>query len=424
MQGQYIYSQLLNDPNGTIQKLLQNAKTQELDGAQNIIELMDKQFTQFENTIKTQLSNIRQKILQIKLACSQVSCGILNYLRINDFVQQIQAVRCLDNHSGTKEFQQLEELLTFISLNIEKSHQHINQQILDSQIQIIQNLQNQITKLSQESDKFFKAQIEYLKQLNKDQVPQNIQTVQNIEICPELKDFPQINDLISDGSRVEYQLIYQGTKHGLNCKAYWNHCSGQQDLLTILVSQNGNIFGGYSPCQIIKTFNSHLQDKTLKSFLFFYNKKQIFRIKKQQAHLAIFCNSSKGPTYGHFDLEIESDFNKGSSNLGQCYDISSYNIPDPKTYLFGDIKPSIKELQSLQSELQMILYLIILLNNYLNGRVRMNFINCYSSQSIIIFNILSIINFKKWKQDHEINENKFFKSNLVSQKHKEFQYVL
>lgn len=46
-----------------------------------------------------------------------------------------------------------------------------------------------------------------------------------------------------------------------------------------MTSKNGNKFGGYSPCIINNGLNAYVQDPTMKSFLFQYNKKEIYKLK-------------------------------------------------------------------------------------------------------------------------------------------------
>ena len=55
-----------------------------------------------------------------------------------------------------------------------------------------------------------------------------------------------------------------------------------------MTTKNGNKFGGYSPGIIDSGLNNYVQDPTLKSFLFQYNKKEIYKLK-YSTH-AIYCN--------------------------------------------------------------------------------------------------------------------------------------
>lgn len=111
-----------------------------------------------------------------------------------------------------------------------------------------------------------------------------------------------------------------------------------------MTSKNGYKFGGYSPCITNIDLASYVEDPTMKSFLFQYNKKEIYKIKYSKN--AIYCKSEFGPTFGGgYDLYIGEDFsNKGySKGLGHSYDISNYKIADKSTHLFGGTTPQLQE---------------------------------------------------------------------------------
>lgn len=70
-----------------------------------------------------------------------------------------------------------------------------------------------------------------------------------------------------------------------------------------MTSKNGFKFGGYSPCIINFEPASYVDDPTMKSFLFQYNKKEIY--KQKNPKYAVYCKYEYGPTYGDgYDLYI------------------------------------------------------------------------------------------------------------------------
>ena len=76
----------------------------------------------------------------------------------------------------------------------------------------------------------------------------------------------------------------------------------------------------------------------MKSFIFNYDKKEIYNLKNKG--YAIYCSADYGPTFGGgHDFIISNDFNGGYSKLGYSYDISKYNVTDKTTHLFGEKKP-------------------------------------------------------------------------------------
>ncbi|KAM3144846.1 hypothetical protein pb186bvf_003155 [Paramecium bursaria] len=86
---------------------------------------------------------------------------------------------------------------------------------------------------------------------------------------------------ISEGKDISYQLLYQGSRDGFNLKQYYSKCQNQSHLLTIITTKNGNKFGGYSPSQLMNKFGKEA-DPQLKSFLFQYNKQQIYKLKNSK----------------------------------------------------------------------------------------------------------------------------------------------
>ena len=44
----------------------------------------------------------------------------------------------------------------------------------------------------------------------------------------------------------KWQLVYRATDHGFGFKDFHAKCSGQNRCLTIVKSESGNIFGGYT----------------------------------------------------------------------------------------------------------------------------------------------------------------------------------
>ncbi|KAM3140487.1 hypothetical protein pb186bvf_007467 [Paramecium bursaria] len=148
---------------------------------------------------------------------------------------------------------------------------------------------------------------------------------------------------ISKGKFIKYNLLYSGIRDGLNTKCYWDKCDQQSHLLTIISLKNGNIFGTYSPCQIMLKDSEYLMvDDTNSSFIFQQNKQEIYRLKNNQ--YTIYCIQDNGPTFGSdHDFYINNNFQTLGSNLGQAYDISGYNVQNKNTHLIGDNNTEIVE---------------------------------------------------------------------------------
>ena len=44
-------------------------------------------------------------------------------------------------------------------------------------------------------------------------------------VYDDIKDFPHIHELISDGKKIEYKLLFQGSKVGYNATLFWAICN-------------------------------------------------------------------------------------------------------------------------------------------------------------------------------------------------------
>ncbi|CAD8214094.1 unnamed protein product [Paramecium octaurelia] len=140
----------------------------------------------------------------------------------------------------------------------------------------------------------------------------------------------------------EFQLIFQGTRDGLNNNSFWNKCNGKCNLLMIFQSQSGYIFGGYSPCRW-QNNTSYVQDDTLSSFIFSQTHDSIYPLILDKKKYAIYCNSGYGPCFGDgHDICINSDFKDGYSNIGNSYKLDKYDNKK-STHIFGQEKSNITE---------------------------------------------------------------------------------
>ncbi|CAD8172217.1 unnamed protein product [Paramecium pentaurelia] len=140
-------------------------------------------------------------------------------------------------------------------------------------------------------------------------------------------------------------LIYQGTRDGLNNQQYWNKVNGKGNLLMIFKSKSYYIFGAYSPCKWESCNGKYIEDNTLSSFIFSQTHDQVYPLKQDQKQNAIYCNSSSyGPVFGGgFDIIIDSNFTDGYCKLGSSYQFDQYKNGSEDPYLFGQNKPEITE---------------------------------------------------------------------------------
>ncbi|CAD8191491.1 unnamed protein product [Paramecium octaurelia] len=137
----------------------------------------------------------------------------------------------------------------------------------------------------------------------------------------------------------ESQLIYLGSRDGLNKDQFLNRCNAKCNLL-VYFSLKVDIFGGYSPYQWQQNPGDYVQVDTLSLFLFSQTHGQIYPLK-QDSKYSIYCNSGYGPTFGSgHEIIITSDFKGGYSNLGYAYQWDKYQNKN-STHLFGQDTPNI-----------------------------------------------------------------------------------
>ena len=62
----------------------------------------------------------------------------------------------------------------------------------------------------------------------------------------------KLKNLIEERSKrkiMKFQLVFFGSKDGLNANSFWAKVNGKSNLFFVFQSQKNNtIFGGYSPC--------------------------------------------------------------------------------------------------------------------------------------------------------------------------------
>ncbi|CAD8131361.1 unnamed protein product [Paramecium sonneborni] len=125
---------------------------------------------------------------------------------------------------------------------------------------------------------------------------------------------------------------------------YWNKVNGKGNSLMVFKSKSDYIFGAYSPCKW-ESNKGYVEDNTLSSFIFSQTHDQVYALMQDQKQNAIYCdNSNYGSRFGGApDIYICSDFTDGGSRLGYSYQFSQYKNQNVDPYLYGQVKPEIKE---------------------------------------------------------------------------------
>ena len=141
------------------------------------------------------------------------------------------------------------------------------------------------------------------------------------------EDAKTFTELCEFDSRTTFRLIYRGSLDGFEPNEFHSKCDNIPNTITIIKSENGNIFGGYTT----QTWNSvtdldDLDDGDNKtdenafifSFLNKHNKPIKIKIKESAKKNAIYCSKFLGPNFGSYDIEIKDKYNAKSS-LGFNY---------------------------------------------------------------------------------------------------------
>jgi hypothetical protein len=132
---------------------------------------------------------------------------------------------------------------------------------------------------------------------------------------------------LSTFSKNEMVLLYVGSRDGLDGASFHRCCDGKGRTITIVESDQGYIFGGYTPLAWDGT-GQYKADTSLQSFIFTVRNPsntapRRFALKSNRAQYAIYCSPSYGPTFGAGqDFYVTFPGNGSASvstNLGSSY---------------------------------------------------------------------------------------------------------
>jgi len=150
----------------------------------------------------------------------------------------------------------------------------------------------------------------------------------------ELCNFPSIK---------KWNLQYKASRDGFDAEEFHKRCDGIENTLTIIKSEHGNIFGGFTG----KAWNSasrYVEDS--KAFIFSLVNKENnpFKAMCTNGAFAIYCYSTYGPTFGDgYDINIVSGSNANKTSysyFGCSYEHSDYQkgTEKAKSLLAGSYK--------------------------------------------------------------------------------------
>jgi hypothetical protein len=160
--------------------------------------------------------------------------------------------------------------------------------------------------------------------------------------------FPKILDEF-DGQSI--RLLYRGSQDGFSSDDFHRCCDNISDTLTIILTTNGSIFGGFSSIAWSSSGASKY-DSTGRSFMFSIRNPsryppQKFTLKSPSS-ASIYCFSLMGPAFGNgiCDFYVGNPLNgpnSGHTNIGYCY-TNNTGIAG-KSFLDGSHTFTVKDLE-------------------------------------------------------------------------------
>jgi hypothetical protein len=99
----------------------------------------------------------------------------------------------------------------------------------------------------------------------------------------------------------QFSLLWRGSRDGFEAQEFHRRCYGHANTLTVILDTKGNVFGGFTPVEWESGWKNKADD-SLKSFLFtLKHPRNIparrFALKAEKKHLAIVCDSERGPHF-------------------------------------------------------------------------------------------------------------------------------
>ena len=124
------------------------------------------------------------------------------------------------------------------------------------------------------------------------------------------------------------KLLFRASQQNFQSSVFKEICAGRPNTLMIAKSENGQVFGGFTPAKWLNTKEKEfVGDHTAASFLFSLDHNMVFPIRRNQLDYAISAYGGWGPIYGSPygpDLSISDKchINDNScSSLGSHYEI-------------------------------------------------------------------------------------------------------
>ena len=136
------------------------------------------------------------------------------------------------------------------------------------------------------------------------------------------------------------ELIFRGSRDGMTANNFHSKCDNQEETITLIKSDKGYIFGGYTPFPWSMDYSYHSSPSSFLFTLTNIHGTQPTKFESKNDNKEVYHDASYGPTFGGgYDLAIYNDFiNSGSWS----YFPSTYqdNLGKGKSIFTGDLNNS------------------------------------------------------------------------------------
>eukprot|EP00331_Platyophrya_macrostoma_P008247 CAMPEP_0176421748 /NCGR_PEP_ID=MMETSP0127-20121128/9351_1 /TAXON_ID=938130 /ORGANISM="Platyophrya macrostoma, Strain WH" /LENGTH=605 /DNA_ID=CAMNT_0017802523 /DNA_START=84 /DNA_END=1901 /DNA_ORIENTATION=+ len=167
------------------------------------------------------------------------------------------------------------------------------------------------------------------------------------KILKDPRDVEMLRKWISPKGKVQFRLLYQGSRDGFGAATFHQKCDNYNDTITLVKSKTYNkIFGGYSN----ETWNNASNYKTSnKSFIFSITEKQKYALKANMTTYSTYGYAPYGPTFGGgHDFMIADNCNVSTtnySNFGHSYENGEVNGSYSQSKLAGAYNFLVEEIE-------------------------------------------------------------------------------
>jgi len=170
----------------------------------------------------------------------------------------------------------------------------------------------------------------------------------------------QLNEWIGLSKTQEWKAIYIATRDGFSGNIFHQKCDNITPTITIIKTPNGNIFGGYTPCNWIVSTNGYLYDQNSFLFSLINTLGKPLKIVHSGSNLnSIYSIANYGPTFGSgHDIYCCNNSNTTSgsySNLGYSFPLTdlpnyAYDSNNAKNLLAGSYNFLTSEIEVFQKK--------------------------------------------------------------------------